>query len=114
MADTLARFVVTGPDGALLRFGSCHPDEVAHQARRGESVARVDAFPPGIENDPAAEPGPDGVMAEARAARRHAFQIEADPLFFKAQRGEAAIADYHAKVAEIRARFPYPDEDPHG
>ena len=44
-----------------------------------------------------------------RAARRTAFAAEADPLFFQVQRGEATQADYLAKVAEIRARYPYGD-----
>lgn len=38
--------------------------------------------------------------------RRAAYISEADPLFFKAQRGEATMEDWQAKVAEIRARFP--------
>lgn len=49
-----------------------------------------------------------------REARRTAFAAEADPLFFKVQRGEATSAEYDAAVAAIRARLPYPDEDPHG
>jgi hypothetical protein len=43
-----------------------------------------------------------------RDARRAAFTAEADPLFFKVARGEAPQADYDAKVAEVRARLPYP------
>jgi hypothetical protein len=43
-------------------------------------------------------------------ARRAAYQLEADPLFFMAQRGEATMAEWQAKVAEIKARFPYPAE----
>jgi hypothetical protein len=43
-------------------------------------------------------------------ARRAAYQVEADPLFFMAQRGEATMSDWTAKVAEIKARFPYPIE----
>jgi hypothetical protein len=38
--------------------------------------------------------------------RRTAYINEADPLFFKAQRGEATIDEWNAKVAEIKARFP--------
>lgn len=39
--------------------------------------------------------------------KRHAAYIaEADPLFFKAQRGEATLAEWQAKVAEIKARYP--------
>jgi len=41
-------------------------------------------------------------------SRAAAYRTEADPLFFKAQRGEATIAEWEAKVAEIRARYPYP------
>jgi len=42
------------------------------------------------------------------AARRAAYVVEADPIFFMSQRGEATLADWEAKVAEIKARFPYP------
>jgi hypothetical protein len=38
--------------------------------------------------------------------RRAAYTTEADPLFFKAQRGEATMEEWQAKVAEIKARFP--------
>lgn len=43
-------------------------------------------------------------------ARRAAYQVEADPIFFMAQRGEATMSEWTAKVAEIKARFPYPVE----
>ena len=39
--------------------------------------------------------------------RAAAYAAEADPLFFKAQRGEATMDEWQAKVEEIRARFPY-------
>ena len=38
--------------------------------------------------------------------RRSAYIVEADPLFFKAQRGEATMEEWQAKVAEIKARWP--------
>jgi hypothetical protein len=38
--------------------------------------------------------------------RRNAYIAEADALFFKAQRGEATMEEWQAKVAEIKARFP--------
>ena len=38
--------------------------------------------------------------------RRSAYIVEADPLFFKAQRGEATVQEWQAKVAEIKNRFP--------
>lgn len=46
---------------------------------------------------------------EIRSDRQRAYQSEADPLFFKAQRGEATMAEWSSKVDEIRARFPYAD-----
>lgn len=46
----------------------------------------------------------------ARQARAAAYAAEADPLFFKAQRGEATTEEWSAKVEEIRARYPYPTE----
>ena len=47
----------------------------------------------------------------AEANRKAAYQVEADPLFFKAQRGEATLEEWQAKVDEIRERFPYPKEE---
>ena len=38
--------------------------------------------------------------------RRQAYINEADPLFFKAQRGEAKMEEWQAKIAEIKARHP--------
>lgn len=45
-------------------------------------------------------------QAELRAK---AYPIESDPLFFKAQRGEANIDEWEAKVAEIKGKYPYID-----
>lgn len=45
---------------------------------------------------------------DQEAARRAAYVVEADPIFFMSQRGEATLAEWEAKVAEIKARFPYP------
>lgn len=42
-----------------------------------------------------------------KASRNQAYQQEADPLFFKWQRGEGTEAEWLAKVAEIKERFPY-------
>ena len=53
----------------------------------------------------------DKPRKEAEANRAAAYRLEADPLFFKAQRGEATTDEWTAKVAEIKARFPYPGAD---
>jgi hypothetical protein len=51
-------------------------------------------------------------LATAQRNRATAYTTEADPLFFKAQRGEATIEEWQAKVAEIRSRYPYPGDQP--
>jgi hypothetical protein len=38
--------------------------------------------------------------------RRAAYAAESDPLFYKAQRGEATMEEWQAKVAEIKSRYP--------
>jgi len=55
----------------------------------------------------------DRLLAEyprkvAQQQRASAYTAEADPLFFKSQRGEATVEEWRAKVAEIRSRYPYP------
>ena len=47
-----------------------------------------------------------------RTSRAAAYQQEADPLFFKAQRGEATLEEWQAKVDEIRLRFAYAGTNP--
>lgn len=46
----------------------------------------------------------------AEANRHAAYIAEADPLFFKAQRGEATMEQWQDKVAEIKARYPKESE----
>ena len=46
---------------------------------------------------------------EQEQSRAAAYAAEADPLFFKSQRGESTTAEWEAKVAEIKARYPYPE-----
>ena len=47
-------------------------------------------------------------LAEQKAARAAAYANESDPLFFKWQRGEITKQEWQDKIAEIRARYPYP------
>jgi hypothetical protein len=44
--------------------------------------------------------------AEAEANRKAAYISEADPLFFRAQRGEIPEQEWLDKIAEIKARYP--------
>jgi hypothetical protein len=60
---------------------------------------------------PTVEPIPAPAKEEQEAKRQAAFQIEADPLFFKWQAGEGTEAAWLAKREEIRARYPYPGDE---
>lgn len=46
------------------------------------------------------------VIKDMKAFKRKVFQEEADPLFFKAQRGEATMQEWLDKVAEIDSLYP--------
>jgi hypothetical protein len=50
-------------------------------------------------------------LEQAKAQRADAYRDEADPLFFKYQRGEGLEQEWLDKVEEIRERFPYPTEE---
>jgi hypothetical protein len=56
----------------------------------------------------APEPVPPN-PAQTEALRKAAYQDEADPLFFKWQRGESTESAWLAKIAEIKARYPEPE-----
>lgn len=63
-----------------------------------------------LEQSVPAEPAfPDApTEGQQRAYRRDAYTLEADPIFFMSQRGEATTEEWLAKIEEIKARFPYP------
>jgi hypothetical protein len=65
-----------------------------------------------VDPEPAPEPEPElpPTKEQQEQLRRWAYQQEADPLFFMSQRGEATVEEWQAKVAEIKARYPYPEE----
>lgn len=44
---------------------------------------------------------------QAENGRRNAYLLEADPLFFKSQRGEVSVEEWKSKILEIKNRFPY-------
>jgi len=82
-----AQWVLRGDDLEWLDKNQNQPTDAEIQAE----IARLQA----------AEPA-----RIAGEKRRAAYIAEADPLFFKAQRGEATMAEWQAKVAEIKARYP--------
>lgn len=48
------------------------------------------------------------VLSDIQQARAARYAVEADPLFFKWQRGEGTEADWLAAVEQIRTDLPYP------
>ena len=77
--------------------------EVTQTTLTAEEIAEREAY----ERDVL----PGVLRKTAERERASAYRLEADPLFFKAQRGEATTDEWTAKVAEIKARFPYPGAD---
>lgn len=62
----------------------------------------------GVLTPPPLPAPPAPTLEEQKAARAEAYRNEADPLFFKTQRGEALMTEWLAKIEEIRTRYPYP------
>ena len=82
-----AQWVLRGDDLEWLDTEQTQPTDAEITAE----VARLQALEP---------------IRIAEANRRAAYIAEADPLFFKAQRGEATVQEWQDKVAEIKARYP--------
>ena len=82
-----AQWVLNGDDLEWLDTNQTKPTDAEITAE----VARLTALEP---------------ARIATENRRSAYIAEADPLFFKAQRGETTVEEWQAKVAEIKARFP--------
>ena len=85
------------------------PDDPEDQGRQIFDALKDHARPYLPPPPPTAAEIKAAQRAAAEAARAQAYAAEADPLFFKAQRGEAEIQDWTDKVVEIRARYPYPE-----
>jgi hypothetical protein len=82
-----SKWVVRGDDLEWLDTEQTQPTDAEIEAE----VARLTALEP---------------ARIATENRRAAYIAEADPLFFKAQRGEATVEEWQEKVAEIKQRFP--------
>ena len=59
-----------------------------------------------LAKDNIPEPADPEPLPDYSNMRRVAYASESDPLFFKAQRGEATQQEWLDKVAEIKARWP--------
>jgi hypothetical protein len=91
---------VTQVDGGYIADGISIPDqavegmtqvEVADDYQNPADVAYANAK----------------INREMKAMRTKAYPVEADPLFFKSQRGEIPEQEWLDKVTEIKLRYPY-------
>lgn len=90
------------PDALWELDGNDYANLVWHGPGERPSQESLDAAWPVVDHDVR--------VGEVQAARQARYRREADPLFFEAQRGEdgVTLADWEAKVAEIKAALPYP------
>lgn len=83
-----------------------------------DSAGALDAAGNPVELDQSVVDAAAVVIAEQQALaaikrnRAAAFRDESDPLFFKAQRGEATMDEWQAKIDEIRQRYPKASPSP--
>jgi hypothetical protein len=98
-------------EGNWLLPGGCVAGEPPALSE-GQRAQFVDGAWLVVDPEPTPEPTEPlpPTKAEQEELRRSAYQQEADPLFFMSQRGEATVEEWQAKVAEIKARYPYPEE----
>ncbi len=87
-----AEWVLRGDDLEWLDTKQTEPTEAEIEAELARLIAEY----------------PRKVIRQQRVA---AYAAESDPIFFKAQRGEATMDDWRTAVAAIQLSFPYPDEE---
>jgi len=56
------------------------------------------------------QPSYEEMLAQAKSNRQFSYRMDADPVFFDWQRGEATKEDWLAKCREIKDANPYPDK----
>lgn len=114
-------FPVDIPDDVLAEYG-VYPLSPTVQPAVNEAVEKIEEGTPVLQGEKWVQAWnvvPLTPEERAERAEQHrimmsqqraeAYRQEADPLFFKSQRGEAPEQEWIDKVAEIRARYPMDD-----
>lgn len=95
-------------EGVTVAFLAAH-----RRTARGKWVVRGPVRPevPTAEAEAeAAEAAQEAALALRSEAVRQALAAEADPLFFRWQRGEAKREEWLEAVARVKARYPKPGQ----
>lgn len=91
----------------LVEVSSPGPDWIATNSIveiKATEIVETQAYRQKTQSEKTAE---DASRIESnKQARAAAYREEADPLFFKTERGEATREEWLAKVEEIRSRYP--------
>lgn len=92
-------------EGMTIEFLAAH-----RRTARGKWVARGPVTPvvptPEAEAEAAEAEFQAALQQRSDEALREALSVEADPQFFRWQRGEASREDWLEAVARVKARFP--------
>ena len=87
-----------------IPFTASPSDPAGAQIYADAEAGQFGPVAPYVEPTPP-EPTPP-TQEQIDAMRKAAYQAEADPLFFKWQRGESTQEAWLDKIAEIRLRYP--------
>ena len=107
-------FGSNGPDAQFLADNSCfgvtvwkpHDNATEKLVAVAPYIEDGQVFTITVETKTQEEIDADVAAQESvqKAARAEAYRTESDPLYFKAQRGEATMQEWLDKVAEIKSR----------
>jgi hypothetical protein len=97
----------TIPDDAIEITQQAYDDLIAGQS--SGLVIYFDGKEPSLKEQ--RQPTYDEQIQLINNSRSLAYRTEADPLFFKSQRGECSLDEWKSKVAEIKALYPKPSQN---
>jgi len=101
--DYAAVLLARHPGTEWSLTGTAYSGLVWLDASPKPTKASLDAAWPEVQHEEA--------IADVEMRRADRYRNESDPLYFEAARGEDGVtmADWQAKVAEIKADLPYPE-----
>jgi hypothetical protein len=96
-------------DGGWLEHIGPRNEPIEELPEWAESCLAIWQTADDAANAPLPEPQPP-TREQQEAARQAAYSAEADPIAMQMLRDEATKEEWLAKIDEIKARYPYPEE----